>query len=144
MAKLIVTSLVDDLDGSSDDVRTVRFALAGEHYEIDLNPANTKRLRAILNTYVCVARPVTDPAPKRRRARPAKGSVRRAQGSANNDIRDWARQAGYSVADRGKLSAGVLRAYAASHPAEPGYDHALPFVLPQGQTLDEGNHRPAA
>ena len=50
--------LVDDIDGSEDDVRAVTFALDGKSYEIDLSAANFAELEAALRPFVGAARPV--------------------------------------------------------------------------------------
>ena len=49
--------LVDDLDGSEAD-ETVRFALDGTSYEIDLSRTNATRFRDALTMYVGAARKV--------------------------------------------------------------------------------------
>jgi len=45
MATVTRTFLVDDLDGSTEDVETVRISLDGTDFEIDLSAANAARLR---------------------------------------------------------------------------------------------------
>src|SRR3954449_3139195 len=45
MALITRVYLVDDLDGSEDDVSTVMFNLDGKDYEIDLSADNAERLR---------------------------------------------------------------------------------------------------
>jgi len=67
LAKLLITYLVDDLDESSAN-ETVRFALDGVAYEIDLNNTHAQQLRSALATYVAAARKVP-PARNRRRMR---------------------------------------------------------------------------
>lgn len=56
MAKRIETILVDDLDGSTVAVETVRFGIDGTDYEIDLNSRHAAALRSALNVYVGAAR----------------------------------------------------------------------------------------
>ena len=51
MAKQIIHKLVDDLDGG-DAEETVKFALDGIQYEIDLSDANAKKLRDVFAPYV--------------------------------------------------------------------------------------------
>ncbi|MEV5068859.1 Lsr2 family protein [Microbacterium sp. LMI12-1-1.1] len=57
--------LVDDIDGSEEDVRTVTFALENRLYEVDLSPANAEALEAALRPYLDAGRPV-----KRRKRQP--------------------------------------------------------------------------
>ncbi|MGY2702556.1 histone-like nucleoid-structuring protein Lsr2 [Nocardioides sp. HB32] len=56
MAKRVLTTLVDDLDGASPADETVRFALDGAEYEIDLTMAHADEFRAAMNRYVGAAR----------------------------------------------------------------------------------------
>jgi len=51
-----ITKLIDDLDGSEDSVETVRFALAGKAYELDLSAANRQALEAALAPFIAAAR----------------------------------------------------------------------------------------
>ena len=44
MAQRVVVTLSDDIDGG-EAAETVAFGLDGKSYEIDLNPANAKKLR---------------------------------------------------------------------------------------------------
>jgi nucleoid-associated protein Lsr2 len=55
MAKATITYLADDLDGSDAD-ETIRFALDGKSYEIDLNKKNAAALRKALRPYVVAGR----------------------------------------------------------------------------------------
>ena len=58
MAQKIQTLFIDDLDGSPAE-GTVRFALDGAHYEIDLNAVHAKDLRTALARYTEAGRKVT-------------------------------------------------------------------------------------
>jgi hypothetical protein len=60
MAKRVMTTLVDDLDGSSPADETVRFAIDGTNYEIDLMAVHAAELRSALNLYIGAARRVGD------------------------------------------------------------------------------------
>src|SRR3954471_23316186 len=51
VAKQIIHKLVDDLDGG-DAEETVKFALDGIQYEIDLSTKNASKLREALSPYV--------------------------------------------------------------------------------------------
>lgn len=59
MAQRIETLLVDDLDGVSMADETVRFAIDGTNYEVDLTARHAAELRSALNAYVGVARKVS-------------------------------------------------------------------------------------
>lgn len=64
MATLTVIELIDDLDGS-EAMETVRFALDGTEYEIDLTEQNAGSLRGALARFV-EAGPVVLSAPRSR------------------------------------------------------------------------------
>ena len=51
MAQRVVVTLSDDIDGGQAE-ETVSFGLDGKAYEIDLNAANAKKLRGLLEPYV--------------------------------------------------------------------------------------------
>ena len=92
MATVTRTFLVDDLDGSTEDVENVRISLDGTNFEIDLSAANAARLREKLAKYVEYGTRVT-PQKTRRSQRVVKPAVSgRDQVQA---VRDWARQNGY-------------------------------------------------
>ena len=106
MAQRVDVILVDDLDGKDAD-ETVTFGLDGVNYEIELSVANATKLRNALSTYTQAGRK----AGGRRR----KGQRAAAGGTAAADIRQWARENGWDVPDRGRVSAEVRGAYAAAH-----------------------------
>ena len=55
MARQVITSFTDDLDGSEAS-GTVAFALNGREYEIDLSSDNAQKLKAVLEPFVTAAR----------------------------------------------------------------------------------------
>ena len=52
MATVTRTFLVDDIDGSTEDVENVRLSLDGTKFEIDLSAVNAARLREKLAKFV--------------------------------------------------------------------------------------------
>ena len=96
--------LVDDIDGSEAD-ETVSFGLDGKEYAIDLNSKNAQKLRDALAPFLGHARRETG-----RARRGARGN-----GPAPAEIRAWARDNGFDVPERGRVSAEVREAYAAAH-----------------------------
>jgi hypothetical protein len=105
VAQKIQTLFIDDIDGG-DAEGTVRFALDGTDYEIDLNAKHTEDLRNVLASYVTHARRVGGTA--RRGA--ARGS-RRASTVDTVAVRAWAREQGIGVKDRGRVPADVVARY---------------------------------
>jgi hypothetical protein len=111
MAQKVNIVLVDDIDGS-EATETVSFGLDGTTYEIDLNDKNAAALRDALATYVGHGRKV-GAAP--RRGRRSSGGGASAGGPSAREIRDWARENGFDVPDRGRVSAEVREAYDKAH-----------------------------
>ena len=109
MAQKIQTLLVDDLDGS-DAEGTVRFALDGTYYEIDLSAAHAKELRSVLAPYATAGRKVTGVARRTGRA-PGKAA---ANGVSTNEVRDWAKANGMEIKDRGRVPADVIAKFRAA------------------------------
>ena len=105
MAQQVNIVLVDDIDGTPAD-ETVSFALDGKDYEIDLSADNAAKLRDAIAPYLG-------------HARRAGGRRRGGRGAANGpspaDIRAWARENGFDVPDRGRVSSEVREAYLAAH-----------------------------
>lgn len=99
--------LIDDLDGSPAS-ETVRFALDGAEYEIDLNETHAEALRESFAEWIAPARKVG--------GRTRKAAVRRSNAASTSTsdttkIREWARQNGYTVSDRGRIPSSVREAY---------------------------------
>lgn len=116
MAQRVNVVLVDDLDGS-DASDTVYFGLDGAQYEIDLSDDNAAKLREALAPYVGHARRATS---RRGASRGARGSSRPSRGRESGagspaEIRAWARENGWDVPDRGRVSSEVREAYEAAH-----------------------------
>lgn len=103
MAQKVKIILVDDLDeGSADE--TVRFGLDGVSYEMDLSSANAGKLRDALAPFVAKARKTSTGRATRSRVAPGRN-----QDSAQ--IRQWARENGYTVNSRGRIQAEIQEAY---------------------------------
>src|SRR5512135_2725524 len=109
MAQRVITERVDDLDGSPA-VETVRFGYAGRDYEIDLSEEHAAALDEALAPYLEHARRANG-------GKPARG--RRAEGARRSAaelraIRQWAREQGLQVSDRGRIAADVVAKYDAA------------------------------
>ncbi len=110
MAKKVQVLLVDDLDKSSPADETVTFSLDGVSYEIDLTSGNAAKLRDDLSVWIGHAERTGG---RRATVRSvSKGSGRKADLGA---VREWARQKGHKVSDRGRISAEVQAAYDKAH-----------------------------
>lgn len=113
MAQKVQVVLVDDLDGGEAE-ETVSFALDGVSYEIDLNSANAARLRDELAPWVGHARRVGGRSSGGRRSA-RKQAASAAGGVDTAKVREWARESGLKVSERGRISADVMEAYAKAH-----------------------------
>ena len=110
MAQQTFTQLTDDLDGT-EATETVEFALDGVTYTIDLSAENALSLRDALAVYVGHARKVS-----------GRSKVKAKQNGSNGAtpvdlaaVRAWARENGFQVSDRGRVSSEVRAAYEAAH-----------------------------
>lgn len=110
MAQRVNVVLVDDLDGKDAD-ETVSFGLDGSNYEIDLSSEHAQELRDSLERYIKAGRKAGGSG-RRGKGRRSGGS---SSGTSAADIRAWARENGFDVPDRGRVSAEVREAYAAAH-----------------------------
>ncbi|MFZ4718639.1 MAG: histone-like nucleoid-structuring protein Lsr2 [Ilumatobacteraceae bacterium] len=109
-----ITKLIDDLDGSEDDVQTVRFALSGKAYELDLSAANRQLLEDALQPFVSVAR-----TPGSAYAKVAGATTRRSPSTSSSGapkpdydadaFREWAKANG--TLHRGRPSADEIHAF---------------------------------
>jgi len=111
MARREMVVLEDDLVGG-EAAETVRFALDGTVYEIDLNSKNAEKLRDSVAKYVQVARKVG------RGGVVVGGRLHRGGSSAsdreqNKAIRAWAKKAGWDIADRGRIPQEIVDEYRA-------------------------------
>jgi hypothetical protein len=105
VAQKVQVLLSDDLDGS-DATQTVKFGWLGAEYEIDLNDKNYAAFEKALGKYLAAARKTGG------RARGAKRSAATLDLAA---VRAWAREQGYEISDRGRVSGEIMDAYAAAH-----------------------------
>ena len=106
MAQKVQTLYIDDIDGGEAD-GTVRFALDGAEYEIDLSSKHNDELRSALSNYIAHARKVSGPA---RKAAPARGGGKPSTVDTVA-VRAWARDNGYDIKDRGRVPAGLVTKY---------------------------------
>jgi hypothetical protein len=106
MAQKVNIILVDDLDGGSAD-ENVKFGLDGVNYEIDLSGANASELRSSLERFIGAARKASGGTGRTARTKAPTGG--RSHDSAQ--IRQWARENGYTVNSRGRIQAEIQEAY---------------------------------
>lgn len=117
MARRIIHQLVDDIDGTVLDTgagETVLFSLDGVAYEIDLTEKNAASFRDAFSRYIDASRRVSGRASSGGGDAASRGRRRSGQ-QDYGPIRTWAKQNGYTVSERGRVSASVIEAYDAAH-----------------------------
>jgi len=104
----VEVQLEDDLTGGPAE-ETVRFAVDGTDYELDLNARNAADLRHRFAAFVEHARLA-------RPRRPSHGRTRTtASRERTRQMRAWAEQHGIAIADRGRLPRHVIQEYEQAH-----------------------------
>lgn len=101
MAQRAIIELIDDVDGSTAS-ETIRFALDGERYEIDLSELNAARLRAALRPFTGAGRRIQ-----------SRGQQVRPGDPSHRDVRRWAQSKGYDAPKRGRVSNALMEQYLA-------------------------------
>ena len=109
MATKTVTTMVDDLDGSTDGVETVELAVEGVQYRVDLSAANKQRLLDALAEYLSAASTTGGRRKRGSSAQPV------AVSSDNATIRAWAQANQVDVPSRGRISAKVREQFDAAN-----------------------------
>jgi hypothetical protein len=111
MAQRVQVILVDDLNGG-EATETVEFALDGVTYEVDLSDTNAAKLRDDLAQWIAVARRSGG---RRQTRRASQGGGSGASRDELARMREWGRENGFKVSDRGRVSKELQEAYAAAH-----------------------------
>ena len=107
--------MVDDIDGSQDDVSTVEIALDKVIYEIDLGADNAALLREKPARFVDHATKVTTH-PRGRKQTSRRIAITAPAGREQAQAaRDWARNNGYTVSARGRIAANIQQAFDSAH-----------------------------
>jgi Lsr2 len=111
VARKVQVHLLDDIDGGRAD-ETLKFALDGTNYEIDLSTRHAEKLRKSLDKFVQAARRVgRGPVAPSGRARPGSGA--RSDRVQNQAIRDWAKRRGIELNERGRIPRSIIEQYEA-------------------------------
>lgn len=107
MAQQIQTLFIDDIDGG-EAAGTVRFALDGVEYEIDLSIKHTDELHTKLGKYIDHARKIGSTSKRASRGRRTTGAIK------TTAVRSWAREQGYDIKDRGRVPTDLVTKYLAA------------------------------
>jgi hypothetical protein len=111
MARRVEIQLLDDIDGTPA-AETLRFALDGVDYEIDVHAGHASELRTSLEKYVRHARRLG----RGHMVTSARTGLRlpvRSDRAQSQAIRDWARRKGIDLNDRGRIPQRVAQRFEA-------------------------------
>jgi len=97
--------MTDDIDGT-EAAETIAFRVDGAAYEIDLSKKNAAKMRQAFGRYIEHARRTTG---GRRSGRPRHDRHR------SSAVREWAKQQGIEVSERGRIPASVVSQYQEVH-----------------------------
>lgn len=101
----VLNLMVDDLDSTViENVETFSFSFNGTAYLVDLGKTNAEAMFLAFEPYITVAR--KDEIKKTSAAPAAKGSTR-----DTKPIREWAKANGHTVGEKGRIAAGIEKAY---------------------------------
>ncbi|HZS20358.1 MAG TPA: Lsr2 family protein [Pseudonocardiaceae bacterium] len=116
MVQRVVTEFIDDIDGSPAE-RTFAFAVDGTNYEIDLSAQNIAEFKSAIGGFIESARKVQGSRSNDgRRTRGARASGRQSR-EQTQAVRQWARQHGHNVGNRGRIPASIRQAFDQAHTA---------------------------
>jgi hypothetical protein len=101
--------LFDDIDGAPA-AETLRFALDGTTYEIDLHATHATQLRELMATFIVNGRRLGR-AGRLTSSRNLGGSPAPVDRAQNQAIRDWAKRRGIELSPRGRIPISVARRY---------------------------------
>lgn len=109
MAQQFQVQYIDDIDGSDlgSEATTIAFAFEGREYSIDLGEENAEAFRAAMAPYVEAAHRVGSA-----RRKPGRKGAPKTAGTDTKAVREWAKENGWEVSDRGRIPADVMAAYA--------------------------------
>lgn len=112
MARQVIVQVFCDVCESPDGAAPLEFSVDRSSFEIDLCEKHRAEFSAAIGTFVArarsargrtAARPSSSPAP-------ARGGARREAGQTES-IRQWAKENGFAISDRGRIPGHVEAAY---------------------------------
>lgn len=114
MAQKVQIIRISDLSGEDlgDGGQTVKFSVGNDAWELDLSDKEASKFYDVLKPYQDAGQKV------------AGRGVKRSSGSSGQTrtdpaqlakIREWAKENGHKVSDRGRIAASVVEAYEAAH-----------------------------
>ncbi|MBB1032669.1 Lsr2 family protein [Dietzia sp. SLG310A2-38A2] len=112
MAQQFQVRYIDDIDGTElgEEANSISFAFEGKEYSIDLSDENAEAFREVMAPYIDAGHRVTGG-----KSKPARKAAAKSGSGDTKAIREWARENGFDVSDRGRIPADVMEAYAAAN-----------------------------
>lgn len=113
-----VVRLVDDIDPAIEDgVETVQISYGGTDYEIDLGKEHRDTLDEVMKNWLAHARRVGATSGRLARGHGAATGTRpaRRDRAQTGHIRQWARDQGMEISERGRIPADVMAKYQQAH-----------------------------
>lgn len=104
--------MFDDIDGSTEGVRTVTIGLDRQNVEIDLSEASYAKVRDFLGPYLDAGRKINATAGASRKS----GTTAADKRADTQAIREWAEANGHKVNTRGRIKKEIVDAYQAATP----------------------------
>lgn len=117
MTTRTIQVMTDDFDGTElkpGHGQTIRFSFDGTDYAIDLSDRNVKRFTTEIGPWVAKAHTPDRTTPRRRPRRAGPGTVRTSAADMKA-LREWARDHGYILSERGRVPTEIRDAYTAAH-----------------------------
>ncbi len=118
MARATIEQITDDVDGSELDPSEVivqTFTINGVDYSLDLGAKSAEKFDKDMQKWIDKATKIGG---RQRRATPKQApatSEVRSDKSQLAAIREWARENGYEVSDRGRIPNAIVEAFNAAH-----------------------------
>lgn len=144
MARKVSVLLTDDL--STDEVpaaETIKFALDGHTYEIDLSEGNAKKMRDTFGMYVGAARRAGSAAT--RRASSSGGGRPNVDRERTKEIRAWAESAGLMPAGRkGRIPSAIVEQWENRHTGTQSGGSPTKAATPSSAETTMSTPKPAA
>jgi hypothetical protein len=139
LARTTIVQLTDDIDGSQA-AETVRFAVDGRTYEIDLSTKHAESLRHSLAQFVAAARRAgrVEPSSRRGQGRPG-----RPPGADSSAVRAWAAENGVPVSPRGRVPQAVVDQYTSAQQAPVAEPAPAEPVPAESVAVEPGAAEPA-
>ncbi|MBA4025322.1 MAG: hypothetical protein C0482_23450 [Gordonia sp.] len=123
MARETIQRIIDDFDGTELDPAEViveTFTINGVDYQLDLGGKSAEKFDKDMQKWIDKATKIGGRA-KRSTNKQAPAPAPATNGAAPTDkaqlaaIRDWARQNGYEVSDRGRIAQAIVAEFEAAH-----------------------------